>query len=315
MLKASIDRVAIWSAGAEKIKAKEKDKQKILDKITGWGKDTLRDIAINQIKVAIFNGDSFAEIINDKAGRLINLKPISPENMTWETNEGGILAAYYQIDPKTKQKNRRFEPEEIFHLCWDRTADEIHGIPVSESLIDIILADKEAREVFKIFIRRMNSPIRIIEVDSDDTAKLLDVKNKYKDAINRGEVIVVPKDSIKVEDKKTENQVQDMLNYPIFLMKYFIVSMGTPEVILGSINSKDTEGASKILYLSFEQVIKNVQIWFEEQFRMQIGIEIDLPEPPSVDPMVLLDSRKAGATAGTTEQGNKNQTDVGGQNK
>jgi len=318
MLKASVDRVAIWAVGAGKIKAKEKSHQILLDKITGFGKDSFRDILINLIKVALNGGDSHGEIIKDKAKRLINLVPRNPANIEHEANENGILIKYNQINinPTTKKKEiiGSWEPEEIFHLCWGRMADEIHGRGVAEILKDIITKDEQARIALAKFIIRLNLPIRIIEVDSDDTAKLTSVKNQYKEAIDKGEVIVVPKDSIKVEDHKTENQVQDVLNWNFYLMKYFVISMGCPEVILGSINSKDTEGASKILYLAFEQVIKNVQIWVEEQVRLQLGIEIDLPEPPSVDPMVLLDSRKAGATAGTTEQGNKNMK-VEGQNK
>jgi hypothetical protein len=318
LLKASINKIAIWAAGAAKIKAKTANRQKELDNLTGFGKDTARDIVINLIKISLICGDGMADINKDKAGRLRNLKPLNSGTIEIIANNLGILDHYEQLSINETTKERRFlerwEPNEMFHLPWDRIADEIHGTSVIECLIETIIMDKEARESLKKYMRRMNSPIRIIEVDSDNTAKLLQIKEQYKDAIEKGEVIVVPKESIAVEDHKTENMVKDAIEWPLYLMRFFIISFGVPEVILGSINNKDTEGASKILYLAFEQVIKNVQVWFEEQWRVQIGFEIDLPEPPSVDPMILMDSRKAGATAGTIEQGNKN-LDVLGQNK
>ena len=42
--------------------------------------------------------------------------------------------------------NKKFKPEEIFYLCRNRVADEIHGVSLIESLEWIILAKNAVQE-------------------------------------------------------------------------------------------------------------------------------------------------------------------------
>jgi hypothetical protein len=313
-IQTTIDKVSFWSAGKGVI-AKEPGKQKQLDKITGDGKDTIRDIVINLMRTARICGDSFASITWNTRGELINLKVLSPGSIEIETDNRGIITKYRQISYKGTGTERQkiiletWEPEEMFHLCWNRIADETHGISTIEKLEPIIKKRKRAQEIIDTMYERLIYPIRIIEADTDDPIKLAELKEKYKEMIDKKEIMIVPKDSMKFDSSTVQILLADLLEWPNYLQKYFVMSEGVPEVILGSINSKDTEGASKILYLAYEQVIKNSQNYFEEQWKSQIGFEIDLPEPPSLNPVVVADNKKSGSM--DASKGNNNMSSSG----
>lgn len=88
-LQAVIDKIVMWAAG-KGIKAVDPNKQKEIDRIVGFGKDTARDVAINLMKVAIIGGDGFGEIIKNKRGELQNLKPLSPGSLSINSNNKGM---------------------------------------------------------------------------------------------------------------------------------------------------------------------------------------------------------------------------------
>jgi hypothetical protein len=325
-LQAVIDKLALWIAG-KGIVAKEKNKKQILKNLKGWGKDTARDIAINLIRTCAICGDSFASIPKNKRGELTNMKPLGPGTIEILCDNKGILDHYEQCQyklngitatPFTKGAERtvleRWEPEEMFHLSWNRLADENHGIPVPEKLEKIILMRKTAQEVMDKTIARNGKPIMIIEADTDDENKMKELKTKYENLINKGEAMVVSKDVAKLIQVAAQLNIDIITAWLYYLEKYFIMSEGVPEVILGSIASRDTEGASKILYLGFEQVVLSRQLWFEEQWEAQIGFEIELPDPPSLDPLILQNAQKSGFSGsgtGDANQGTKNINPAG----
>jgi hypothetical protein len=313
-LQAVIDKVAEWACGRG-IKAKDASKQKQLDKIRGFGKDTAQSIARNLIRTGKTAGDCFAEILKNNRGELVNLKPLNPGTIRIVADNKGIILRYEQISQKYSGAGglppkilATWAPDEIFHLPWNRIADEIHGISTIEKLETAILMIQEAESVMKKIIRRNAKPIVVIEADTDDAAKMAELKTKYASLIENDEAMIVSREAVKLLDFTSKLAI-DPLPWMNYLIKKFIVAEGVPEVVLGSINAGDTEGASKILMLGFEQVVKTIQLFFEEQWAAQIGWEIDLPEPPSINPLVLTDSRKSG-------QGNS-PTDINptGQNK
>lgn len=321
-LQAIIDKVAVWSAG-KGIKAIEKNKQSAIDSIRGFGKDTARDICINQIRTSDIVGDSFAEILwLDNRKSKLNLKPLAPGTIEILTNNKGILIGYNQIVGKTGADGRTeitrvpnadgklptWKPEEIFHLPRMRIADECHGIGVIERIENIILMKEKTMETMQIIIDRCAKPLIFIEADTDDRIKLMELKTQYEDMIKKGEAIVAPKDTIKLMELASKSNIE-ILPWLTYLDKEFLIAEGVPEVILGAISSKDTESASKIVFVAWNQVVKDKQNWFEEQWKAQIGFEIDLPEPPSIEEMLKSTIKKEG-------QGNK-VTDISatGENK
>jgi hypothetical protein len=300
-LQAIIDKVAVWSAG-KGIKADNKENQKILDNMKGYGKDTSRDLVINQIRTADICGDSFAEIITtdgkeikEDGSNLSNIKPLNPGTMEIVANDKGMLIGYRQIAFRNTEKIilNNWNNKRIFHLPRMRIADEIHGIGVIERIKDIILKKKEAQNIMQKIVKRNAKPIVIIEADTDDTAKMTALKVKYQSLIENDEAMIVPKDSVKLLDFASKLNI-DFQPWLTYLDKEFLIAEGVPEVILGAISSKDTESASKIVFVAWGQVVKDKQNWFEEQWKAQIGFKIDLPEPPNMEQMIGVDTRKAG---------------------
>jgi hypothetical protein len=297
-IQSTIDKVAFWACGTG-IKAKDPSRQKQIDNIRGNGKDTITEIGRNMMRTSSICGDAIAEIMKDNRGALKNLKPLNPGSVEWETNEKGIITEYRQISinqtTKVKTILATWTPDQIFHLPLNRIADENHGIGTIEKLAKIIVQKHEAQDLMQLLFRRMLFPVRMIEVDTDKEAEMATLKAKFENQIKSGEVMLVPMGTAKMTTEQIVAVVQDSMNWLTYLNKYFILSEGVPEVILGSINSKDTEGASKILAWAWEQVVRNKQNWFEEQFKAQIGFEIDLPDAPTLDPTILAYTRKSGS--------------------
>jgi len=299
-LQAVIDAKARWTIG-KGFKTDEKTK-KILDKIKGFGKDSFNTILHNAIRTFTICGDSYAEIVRDQAGRLINIKPLNPGSIKIIVDEWGIIKRYEQVSqiPNSKH-NIKFMPKEIFHLSWNRIADEIHGISTIEKVENIILMRNEAMTDLKTVFHRYVKPIQIIPVDTDNTTEISTFKTKYENAYKNTETIIIPKDTVDIKNIKhislPEFSSLDPLPWIETLKTYFIAAEGVPEVILG--NAKGTtEASSKILYLAFQQMIEHNQLYLEEQIKLQLGLDLELEFPAAIDQDLKSDEQKDGSMKG-----------------
>ena len=192
-----IDVIALWTVG-KGYKADEKTKEK-LDKIRGWGKDDFNTIIENQLRVGVLGGDSFAQIIKDKAGRLTNLKPLNPQTMKVITNPYGILDHYEQWVGGNKIGDD-YKPKEIFHLCWNRLADEIHGKPLAEREEQTIKQIKQLIDDLGLRFHRIVKPVRLYEANTDDPTKLAEVETKLKNGYENCSFIVIPEGTLEAKD-------------------------------------------------------------------------------------------------------------------
>ena len=276
-----IDTLATYAVG-KGFKASDEVKKK-LSKITGWGKDDFNSIMENLTKVCLTCGDSEAEIIKDKALRLTNLKPVNPGTMKVIVNGNGILKGYEQ-SVNGKKIGEPFSPKKIFHLCWGRFADEIHGKPYAERVESIIKQIKQLTDDLGLRFHRIVKPVRLYEADTDDETEIANTITKLKQGYENCEFIVVPKGTIEAKDIATIPNAQDAIDYLNLLMRELIISCGVPEVVLGwSIGT--TDASAKIVYLSFQQRIERIQKFLEEQIRIQLGIELNFEFPASLEPV------------------------------
>lgn len=261
--------------------------------ISGWGEDTIHSIFWNMQVTSLIQGDAFAEIIRDKDGTLINLKPISPERMRIVIGSNGMIKRYEVIG---KKQNQKFKPEEIFHICNDRIADEQHGTSVVECCEWVIDAIEEAKRDYRVLLHRNVVPVRIIEVDTDDITKRNQFMAQYKEAIQKGEVLVIPKGTVEIKDNTI--QIQDPIAWIQSLENYFYLAVGIPKVIA----SPDalSEGTSKMGYLMFEPIYTYRQTLLEADIRNQLGIVLTFNRPPSL--MDNMQSNEAKNTSQTTIQ-------------
>ena len=276
-LKKAIDTLMIYVVG--KGFSTDAGTGVILDHINGWGEDTIHSILWNLGVVSMVQGDAFAEIIREEGkekGKILNLKPISPERMKIILNKKGTIERYEQV--QAGNTNKKLKKEDVLHICNDRIGDEQRGTSVVECCEWVINAIEEARRDYRVLLHRNVVPVRIIEVDTDDTAKRNTFMEEYKDAIRKGEVLVVPKGTVEIKD--TTLQIQDPIAWIQSLENYFYLAVGIPKVIA----SPDglSEGSSKVSYLVFEPIYTFKQMLMESDLWNQCQFRIKFNRPPSL---------------------------------
>ena len=272
-LQTAIDAKATWTMGAG-FEADEMT-ELLLSNITGNGKDSFNGIISNMIRTYTIGGDTFAEIIRDGDGLFVNLKPLDPSSIVIVQDRNGRILRYEQVT-RTKTPNKKFKPEEIFHLSRKRIADEIHGISVIPSVKWIILARNESMTDWRTMLHRNVFPLWIIHLDTDDTEEISAYKAKYDKARATGENMYVPKGVVVPELIATAaNASLNPITWINQLNDYFFQAVNVPQIIIG--NAKEfTDASAKIVYLAFEQSVKGEQLYIEEQVLGQLHIEIKL---------------------------------------
>ena len=312
-LKAAIDTKARWTVG--KGFTASEITEMALSTIKGFGKDTFNTILENMIRVYQISGDSYSEIIRDNDGNLINLKPLNPGVMKIVANRAGIIIRYEQLDKQSKSwlrrtwggltgsgSNLRFKPEEIFHLCRDRVADEIHGVSLVDAAKNIILAYNEAITDYKILLHRNIYPVRVWTLDTDDETKIADFKAKVAKAKYLGEDIFIPKGSVETElSAVPSNSTLNPLPWIADRRKAFWRVVGCPEITVGG-SQEFSESASKITLVSFEQVIAEDQLFVMEQTLSQLNLEITLTPPVTIQNELVSDQQKAETLQASTPE-------------
>ena len=299
-LKASIDALATWTIG-KGFKSNEITEM-ALSTIKGWGKDTFNTILENLTRVAKIGGDSYAEIIRDDEGQLINLKPLDPQNMVIVANRKGLIKRYEQTDKPKGTTIQKFKPENMFHLSRNRTADEIHGESLIDAVEEIILMRNEAMADYKKLLHRNVFPVRIFHLDTDDATEIAAFKAKADLASMQGENIYIPKGAVETEIAAvSSNATLNPLPWITQLNQYFFQATGVPQIIVGG-SSEFTEASAKIAYLAFEQVIEEEQLYIEEQVLAQLNLEIDLEFPATLQNEILAAEDKAETTQASTPE-------------
>ena len=290
-LRSVINKFASWTFGRG-IKADDKNKKK-LDKIRGIGRESARSVLKNCWRVALICGDSFAHKIMDAQGRMTNVKPLNAGKVAIVANAQGIIVGFEQS--LGDQKTIRYEVEEIYHLSYEREADEIHGIPFPEALTELIISRNEAIGDLRILYHRTVKPILFYEAETDDTTKLNSLEAVINNAFKKSESIVIAKGVVGEIKRSSSPQFStndiNSLAYIKFLVRLFVTSVGMPEVVMGW-GENTTEASSNIIYLAFQQEIEDMQLYNQEAAEIQLGITFNLEFPASIETMLQRDQQK-----------------------
>ena len=303
-LRSVINKFGSWTFGRG-IKADEKNKAK-LDKIHGIGRESARSVLKNCWRVAMICGDSFAHKIRDTQGRMTNLKPLNPGKIAIVANADGIIVGYEQSlgDGKTI----RYEVEEIYHLSYEREADEIHGIPFPEALQDLIKSRNEAISDLRILYHRTVFPMNFFEVETDDKVKLNSLEDTINKAYKNFENVVIPHNVLKEITRKSQPQYSgndvNSLAYIKFLVRTLVTATGMPEVVMGW-GEQTTEASANIIYLAYQQEIEDMQLYNQEAVEIQLNITINLEFPASIETMLQRDQKKDGPVKAESPQAGK----------
>ena len=247
-----------------------------LDRMSGNGFDTFLKILSNVFIQKKALGDGMAEVIRNDKGTLINLKPLWLGDMRAVFDEKGILIRYEQKSNIKGKANRKLKPYQVLHLSNNRIGNSMHGTRIIKSVKWVIDARNEALRDYRKVIHRNVIPVRIIEIDTDDSTKRDKLISEYEDAINKGEVLVLPKGTAEIKD--TTITITDPINWIRYLEDFFYKAVGIPKIVLGG-SDTFTEASSKIGYLTFEQVYVKEQKEIEDQLWNQLAIRIKFNKP------------------------------------
>jgi len=290
-VKTALDYKAIWTCG-KKWDSPDAKTRVILNHITGYGKETFQSILQNLVITKAVAGDAFAEIIRDpKTETLLNLKVLDPGSIKIICGADGIIKRYEQIKGS---KTIKFETEEIFHLTNRRTGDSIHGVSDLEALKAIIQSSAEAFEINKDVIKKYSRPMMKFILDTDDVGLISQLQVKFDTAVNKGENIYIPKGTVEQElISVPPNATLNILPWLEFLKNKYYQVIGIPQVIMGG-SGDFTESSAKISYLSFQQNCEACQLEIENAVLNQLGLNIELEFPASLQNEMISDNAKDG---------------------
>lgn len=288
-LKNAILLKAVWVVG-KGWKAGAID-EALLQRIRGWGKDTFDDIIFNMVIVSRINGDSFAEIIRDDNGVMVNLKPLCPTDMKIIVDRKGLIKRYEKTNKVTSQ-TIRFKPEDIFHLSHNRLGDQIHGISDIETIEPIILAEQSSFSDMNKIIRFQAKPFIVFKLKTDDETKIQLFANKIRSARNLGEDMFIPDDENLLSYEVVQvNPSNILMAWRDDLRNKFYRTIGLPQIVPGG-SGQSTESESKVIYVAFEQIVMHEQRYLEKQILQQLGIKIDFVHPTLMEEMLVRDEKK-----------------------
>jgi len=262
----------------------DKEMAVILPKIEGNGKETFSQIIWNQGNIKLGHGDSFASIIRNKNGTLVNMMNISPERVKTVFKETRIIR--YEIWNGKKWVKKL--PNEIFHLMNKKLGDSIRGngdIQANKIVNDAMIEAFEDERV----IKHRDKALGIVYYKTNNVGKISYVNTQIEKAVKNGEMLGLPEDSAKIEQypSKSSEDRQSWLGYVDELgyrtggvPKSMTTSDGTSEV--GGING----------HLIFEPIYGAEQLEMEDSLWQQVGIKIKFNRPPSLAPKTQENAEK-----------------------
>jgi hypothetical protein len=298
-LQSAIDAKATWTVG-KGFKSNEMTELALMQ-IKGWGKESFNTILENMIRTYNIGGDSYAEIIRDDTGKLVNVKPLDPSTIKIIVNQSGLIKRYEQMG-KIKGSKKTFKPSQILHFSRNRVADEVHGVSLIDAVEWIILARNEAMADMKQLMHRHVKPRVLFKLDTDDPTEIAAFKAKADKATDQGENMFLPMGSVEHELLSVPaNSTLNPLPWINQLNQYFFQATGVPQIIVGGAQ-EITEASAKIAYLAFEQTIEEEQLYIEEQVLAQLNLEIELEFPASLENELLTDKSKSETMQASTPE-------------
>lgn len=264
-----------------------------LMKISGWGKDTFDDILFNMDVMSMVAGDSYAHIIrnkDDKEKRVINLKPLNPGSIRHIIDEQGMIVRYEQFN-RIGETIKKFEPEEILHLCYNRLADQIHGISLIDKMEKVTLADERSFDDMSKIMSFQAKPFIIFKLKTDNQTKIATFAEKIRQVRSLGEDLFIPDDENLLSWEVVQiSPSQIIMEWRNDLRNKFYRAAGLPQIVPGG--GEGSESDSRTRYLAFEQLVAARQRYIEQQFELQTGLVFKLVPPTTMMELVGSDQNK-----------------------
>jgi hypothetical protein len=291
-LKSALIMKAVWNVG-KGWTTKSTRQRFLLERVDGWGKQTFDDILFNMDINRFIFGDSFAEIIRDDNGELLNLKVLYPGDIKTIWDKKGRIERYESLK-SIEGKKITWQPNEIFHLTNNHIAGQMHGISDIDSLEKTILADDQSFEDLQKIVSFQAKPFIIFKMKTDDTAKISTFVEKVNAARQEGKDMFIPDDENLLSYEVVQvNPSSILLDWRTETRNRFYRQLGLPLILFGS--SGSTESGGKMETFAHEQVFEYGQKYIENQVWNQLAIKLDLIPPTSLLDNLQTDQAKDGA--------------------
>lgn len=278
-----INSLATWGFG-KGWTSEDRTMEVILKKIDGDGKDSFDEIIWNQEVNKLIQGDSFAAIIRNKQGTLVNLIPISPERMK-AVYVGARIKRYETYDGAKWVKK---QTNEIFHLRNKRIGDQTHGTSLVQSNKNVYDAGLEAFSDERI-IKHRDKALGIVYYKTNNTGKISYANTQIENAVKNGEMVGMPQDTAKIEPYPSKSS-EDRQNWLQYVENLGYQTGGVPRSIATSDGTSEVGGING--HLIFEPIYGKEQLDMENQLWSQVAIKIKFNRPPSLAPKTQENAEK-----------------------
>ena len=160
----------------------------------------------------------------------------------------------------------------------------------------------EAMDDWKRVLHRNVDPLWIFHLDTDDLTEIAEIKAKNDAARGKGENMYIPKGVVVPELMGVApNATLSPLAWIESLDTHFYEAAQVPKIVVGGVGGY-TEAAVRVAYLSFEQPIREEQLYVEEQILAQLNLVIKFRFPVSMEHGVLSSiSKESSMKAATPE--------------
>ena len=143
-------------------------------------------------------------------------------------------------------------------------------------------------------IKHRDLALGVLYIDSDNEDKRNQLIQQYENAIKNGEVLVLPKDTAKLDNAQITPQQR--LEWIRYLENFFYQAVGVPRIIATS--EGFTEAGGKVGFLTFEPIYTSEQTILESDLFNQLAFKITFNRPPSLQGTTQEDEQKNAGQVG-----------------
>ena len=137
-------------------------------------------------------------------------------------------------------------------------------------------------------------PVRIFELDTQDTTLISQFKTQIETATKDAEFMVIPKGTATITTDQIA--IQDPIQWIKSLEDYLYRSLGVPKVAVGG-TQESTEASAKVGMMVYEPIYTKEITELEADLFSQLGLTIKINKQPSLmDTMQRDDMKNTGQT-------------------
>ena len=274
----------------------------ILDRMRGNGNRSFLDTLMIMTKLKRIGGDSFAHIIKDAKGNLLNIKVLDPSSIKIIYNSKGIIIRYEQINKVSKKTTQVFQPSDILHFCHNPLADSMGGTSDIEAVEDMITALNEAFQIGVKVIRYHSKPKLLMGLDEGNAAKRAAFIKLFDETTNKGDNLFYELGTVKPDVIEISTAaITNILAWRNHIKETFYQAVNTPQLLSG-FQGGASEANGKVTMTAHSQTVKWEQLYTEIQVKMQLNLDIKLRESVSLTPDLQNDFLKDGSAQGMNFQ-------------